>query len=556
MEKIPPFNLVDRPWIGGVRSSGDVDEFSLRELFAQAPAIRELHDESALVTVSLLRVLLTIVMASDPWRGATKDERQDLWQEWWQARALPFTEIDAYLTKWHRRFELFDEALPWMQTGQLQMKESSPIERLAFEEVLGGVFSFPENSDWHAPSPALAARLILATQNFALGFGKSSVASIGGRAVDPPYSADAPLLRGLTVWHGGANLCETLLLNLAPTALIAEDKPSWELDAPHDLRDELDGKTRRSHPVRGPLDGFTLHARLLRLLPEMRDEHTVVPRVFFTQGRSLGKGEERFSDPMKLYFASREGYLPLALSENKAAWRDSHALFRGAAKRSDTSRGLNAGRWLAQMVDEEQVSPAMLNSIHVVGLATEPGKAGNFLLGRYDRFTVPLALLNDEERIDMIEVALREAEEIGIALGKRFRVVARLFLAPDSDLPLDSKRPKPMQPDKKNVNNLCDAFDPRRAFWPRLEAHFYHYLRALCQSQTPAAVNDDWLDSVEREAKICFNEARAELGQQFRSYRTAAVSDGFFAPARAAQRPRPIARANPATPSVQGTLAF
>ena len=543
----PTFNLVDRPWIGALTASGEVREFTLREIFAQSNDVRELHDESPLIVVALLRVLLAIVMASAPWREANPKERRQLWRQWWQTRSLPLEQIDAYLSQWRGRFDLFDAQLPWMQTGQLEMKKSDAVARLSFEELLSGVFSFPENSVWQAPTPALAARLLLGTQNFALGFGKSSVATIGGGAVEPPYSADAPLLRGLTIWHSGATLCETLLLNLVPSERMDADKPSWELDAPHQLRDELVRGQRNSHAVRGPMDAFTLHARLLRLLPETQGGEVVVPRVFFTQGRSLGKGENRFYDPMKLYLAGKDGYLPLALSENKAAWRDSHALFRAAAKDKLESPGIDASRWLA--INVEAVSSDYRNRINIVGLATEPGKAGNFLLSRYDRFTVPLTLLRDEERINQIEVALREVEAVGQSLGARFRVVARLFLAPDCDLP------NAMQPDKKNVNNLCDAFDPRRAFWPRLEERFERYLNALVAAQTPQQATEAWLDEVEREAKQCFVAARNELGQQFRSYRTASVSDGFFAPERAKQKSEQ--KTNPPTnataPPVQNT---
>lgn len=520
----PTFNLIEEPWLRVLRPNGYVEELSLREVLAQAGEIRELADDSPLVNIAELRLLLAILHAC-AWRDDDLGEKRRKWTQWWNDRALPLNDIETYFKKWHSRFDLFEEKLPFLQTGGLEMKESSPIARLAFEENNSvQMFAFPENPIWENPSPAQAARLLLATQGFALGFGKSSKAKIGGVEIEPPYTADAPLLRGLTVWLTGANLLETLLLNLAPPKDdFPNDAPSWELDAPHELRDKQVGKTRRSTPVRGVMDSFSFHARLIRLLPEIENEQVVVQNLYFTQGRSIT--DDQHFDPMKVYIASKkEGVFALSLSENRAAWRDAAAIFHTPA----TGHPCRAVEWIAEQAELEQVESHHLYRLHAVGLATEPGKAGKFLLWRHDRMPAPVSLLRDANSAGRIAQATADAEEVADHLEDRFRWVAKTFDAPSIDQEVIKKHKSDA------VNKLVNAFDPCRAFWTSLEAPFHDYLRRL--PQEPEAALSDWQQMLEREAQSCFAASRRALGTSPRALRTAAISDVFRTKAHRAQR--------------------
>lgn len=521
----PKFNLIEEPWVRVLRPSGEVEELGLREVLAQAGEIRELADDSPLVNVAVLRLLLAILHAG-AWREDDLDDKRDKWAQWWSTRALPLEELEAYFTKWRNRFDLFDEKFPFMQTGELDMKEASPIARLAFEENNSvQMFAFPENPVWENPSPAQATRLLLATQGFALGFGKSSKAKIGGVEIEPPYTADAPLLRGLSVWLTGANLLETLLLNLAPAdpEESPEDAPSWELGAPHELRDKQVGKERRSTPVRGVMDSFSWHARLIRLLPEIENGQIVVRSTYFTQGRSIT--DALHFDAMKVYIPSKkEGVFALSLSENRAAWRDASAIFCTP----DEGYPCRAVEWIAEQAELEQVERDRLYRLHAVGLATQPGKAGKFLLWRHDRMPAPVSLLADPNGASRIALATKEAEEMANQLYGRFKEVAQLFDAPNKDQK-DAKGPNP-----DAVANLIAAFDPRRTFWARLETPFHEYLRHLPKDHEEALQR--WCDTLETEAKKCFNASRNALGTSPRALRTAAVSDVFRTKTRRAQR--------------------
>ncbi len=568
------FNLVDERWIPIVLASGEPAEVSLRELFADPAAIRDLHDDSPLVTVSLLRLLLTIVMAAQPWRGAGAPKRKKLWREWWPNKTLPLAQINAYLDEWHGRFDLFDAQHPWMQTPTLTV-EGAPdsILRLCFEEWFAGAFSFPENTMWQSVSSALAIRLLLATQSFSKGLGISSDAKIHGKFLPIPDNADAPTLRGVTIWHSGKNLQETLLLNLFPSEHLSLDCPSWEADAAYEWRDRslaedtgrigIKQDKRKRKPVespKGPMDIFTWQSRLLRLLPGIENSQLVVRDVYFTQGRSLENvmGQVSFFDPMKLYIQSDEGFRKLSLDADKATWRDVHAFLQVARRESGGEHGLAATRWLAESGMVENHQQIKLN---VVGLATLPAKDGKqakaakFLLWRHDTFNLPMVFLQNEERANRVKLALINAESLGKDLYRKIHDLVYVFFYPNSETNrYEEAKGKMKKEERKKVDKLADAFDPRRAFWPRLEARFERFLRELAASDDLHAPVESWLDDIEGEARRCFRESRAQLGDQFRSYRGAVISDFFQTPARFQQTPKKNSSA-PA-PASQGTLAL
>ena len=76
---MPEFNLVDQPWIPCLqRDGGKPQELSLRDTLIGAHEIRELFDNSPLVTVSLHRLLLAILHRN--FGPASFGEWKELWQ--------------------------------------------------------------------------------------------------------------------------------------------------------------------------------------------------------------------------------------------------------------------------------------------------------------------------------------------------------------------------------------------------------------------------------------------------------------------------------------------
>jgi CRISPR system Cascade subunit CasA len=87
-------------------------------------------------------------------------------------------------------------------------------------------------------------------------------------------------------------------------------------------------------------------------------------------------------------------------------------------------------------------------------MATEPGKAGKFLLWRHDRLPLPPALLTNLDLVGRIRNANEDADLIADEMRRRFALVARTFIAGERDGGL--------KPDPDDVKALVSKFDPRR----------------------------------------------------------------------------------------------
>jgi CRISPR system Cascade subunit CasA len=500
------FNLITQPWIPVLRDDGSFGELGLREVLIQSPHLREVAHDSPLFVASIYPLLTAIMHRVLP--GQTDREREAEWRRIWDRKKFSDADveaIDAYFARWGDRFDLFHPRFPFYQVAGLEMNEASALRRLAMEENNApALFANDADPDWQSPSPALAARLLVTIQNFALGFGKSSRAKIAGEGIEPPYSADGPLLRGLTVWASGDTLFQTLMLCLTPHELPEDDVPCWELDDPYKLRDELVNGKRKTTAPRGVCDLLTLQSRLVRLLPEEQNGAVIVPRVFFTQGRSLEKdaaGRPTFH-PLKLYTDSKkEGFSVLSLSENRAIWRNAHTLLSSKA-RSQHKRNLLG--WMERLkTDEDVFDEEFRPNLNVVGMATEPGKAGKFLLWRHDRLPLPPALLVDPDLVGLVKSANEDADRfVAEEMRRRFALVARTFIV--------GARDGGNKPDPDDVKAFVNKFDPRRAFWALLEDHFYRLLERLPEQRDVALEN--WENDVQQTAQDCLRAACNALG--------------------------------------------
>ena len=303
------FNLVDEPFIPVQKSDGTFLELSVSETLEQAPNIIELADPSPLVTIALHRVLLAVLHAA--YRGPkNKKERVAIRQ----AGQFDRTKLDAYMQKWHDRFDLFHATHPFLQRAGFKTKEPSGVNRLAQELSRGNNAAlFDHTIDDPPPTftPAQAARALIAEQAFAVGGGKS----------DTGNTTHAPLVSGAVVLAKGENLFETLWMNLTvydndvrPMASDGTDLTNWERKpkAPHEQSTEPSGY----------LDCLVWPARTILLHPEELDGATVVRRASYAQGRKFAPKSTDFQDPMIAYFRTDEGHKPVRFNEFRDLWRD------------------------------------------------------------------------------------------------------------------------------------------------------------------------------------------------------------------------------------------
>lgn len=490
-------------------SSGGVREVGIREALLRAHELGEIQCESPLATVAVLRLLLAVL-----YRACGPEGIED-WLTLWDAKTLPAEQITKYLNA-QDGFDLFGPK-PFLQVGGMTMKEAAPLAALATEEATGNNPTLFDHSSDDVPGacpPARAARMLLAAQAFALGFGKAAEAVLDGRTFPRPYLADAICLRGVTLWLSGRNLRETLLLNLVPGERKKDDLPAWELADPTERLDRVggDGK-RQSVRAKGTADRYVWQSRMVRLLPEADG---TVRRAYFTQGREADKSP---GDPMKVYVSDEKvGLYALNLNAEKAAWRDLHSFLSLGRKASFTILAFTA-----RLVEQEGVLKRdSLARLNVVGLATDPGKAGKFLLWRHDRMSLPAVFLADETLMDHLELGLKDAEDVAREARSRMYVVAQRFLPPEGN------------PDPKDVASLTDVLNPQQAFWARLEAHFPRFVNDLPKGASAALAA--WHENVEQEAARALRESCRQLGESPRAMKaTARVGFSFVADRRKLQ---------------------
>ncbi len=504
------FNLIDEPWIPCIDLQGRGVEYGIRDTLLKAHELREIYDNSPLVTVAIHRLLLALL-----YRAHEGPCDFQTWMVLFRNAGFDQYKLTGYLNKHRNRFNLVDDNYPFFQMAKLEMKKPVSVARLATECASGNnatLFDHTFDKEEIAWSAAQAARWLVGCQSFALGFGKSSKATINGAEETLPYSADAIALRGMNIWLQGATVFDTLMINLTPTD--DNSLPPWELNDSHKYRDKLSGKIRKQISCFGFVDRFTWQSRLVRLLPC----DGVFSRMYSTQGRSSDKSS---GDPMKVYRISKEeGISALPLSSDKAAWRDAHSILTIPPGNSKEQRP-ECFNLFARARFDGAIPPEKDFRVQVVGLASARNKAGKFLLWRHERMPVLVEILNDMNLIEQLGVLLQNAEQAASELNHRTRRIAKLYLKPDGQ-----------KPDKDEVTNVAESIDPCPAYWARMEKHFLALLEHLPEDWDNAnegwkpdaeqMATNTWREQVKKEAMQALEESTRSLGTTARAIQAVA----------------------------------
>lgn len=486
------YNLIDEPWIPCITLDGQYCELGLRGVLTQAPELREIRDNSPLVTGALYRLLLAILHRCF---GPRSDKA---WLDLWNACEFDSSVFDAYFQKWHHRFDLFDPARPFYQNTEEEVREakSHPVAALAHELASGNnatLFDHSVSKVSRPVKPADAARLLTAIQNYALGGG-----------VSKPFNLrHAPLVGGAWILHVGNNLFETLLLNMLvitrddPIPSTSKDLPVWELDVPSQATERL---------PHGYLDYLTWQSRRVIL---GRAEDGRVVSIQMLQGDAVQS--DGFFDPMMILFCRdpSKGFLPLKFREGRAMWRDSYAFFSNQAE--VVRRPLTAEQ-LARIQEAE--SPVGLEgaTVHVFGVCSDQAKV-NFW--RHEQFPLPTRYLRDQALVGDLQHALSYAEDAGKALRTAVRNLAiDLLVVLDG---LDRK------PDRGAVSQLADSLSCEGHYWARMETPFYRTFIAL--AETPEHVDatiKEWREAIRETAREVFELSVRGMEESARGLRAVA----------------------------------
>lgn len=526
------FDLLTDDWIPCMNAAGRIEDYSIRSALEESAAVCAVEHESPLVRLSTLRLLLAFCyrVASATGKPVSSfrnwQKVRDAWKD-----GVPPSEIDQYLDQYgcRDRFRLFDEKYPFFQVAGLACqgnKQPEPATRLAFEQFAGTPASLWEHEP-KVPSIKEAALYLITCQAFGASASNTSNAMVGGLEYSPTGRTFAPAYTGCIVWPEGANLLETLLLNLVDYDLTDTDLPIWEKPLTvHALRSRQPQKARqgdldeagkqikigkklenyKAAVPTGPVQLFTWPSRAVLL---SKPENGTVATVHFTQGLAL---RDDPVDPMKAY--NLEGR-PIGLQRHKAAWRDLHSLLEMAPNRNRTVMALSHAT-------RSGLGPVRLN---VAGIA-RGDEAAKILFWRHERMPLSPALLADANLIERLGALLKNAEQAGFELNGRARRIAKLYLVPEAESP-DGR-----QADKDEVTRVAESIDPRPAYWARLEKHFFALLENLpadwdteCDDWKPdgqQGATNTWREHVKNEARRALEESVRALGTTSRAIQAVA----------------------------------
>ncbi|MFI6984195.1 type I-E CRISPR-associated protein Cse1/CasA [Embleya sp. NPDC050154] len=348
MEAPQAMNLFDEPWIPvrWLPGHDGPESVGFRGLLERCQHIEALDVPLAAAQSALLRVLYALtarVTKLDQERrhhedqgNQDQDDRdqddRDRNGDWMHRRAhilkdcaLPQNGIDKYVSRWHERFFLFDDATgrPWLQDSRLadECTESTGVNKLVMTRPSGNNhswFGHVRDSAPHPPSAATAVPYLLMWHYYGAP-GKCTARALHGERISE--AKRGPLFSSLSYHPEGESLLVTLLAGLVRpgTEVRREEDPCpWERDEP------TDPAGAPPVPV-GPCGWWTDTSRhALLLQPDARRERVTDARITWAY-RLPGA----FDDPYLIWERRLDKNKPgeeirtaRRAKANRALWRD------------------------------------------------------------------------------------------------------------------------------------------------------------------------------------------------------------------------------------------
>lgn len=456
------------------------------------------------------------------------------WHTLWNARQFDAERVQRYLTdpRWRARFDLFDARRPFYQTPAMEDTEPVSVAKLSIERASGNNITLFDHttSDTAAFTPAEAARYLVAFQLYAMGGG-----------VSQPFNfTDGPLARDYTTLVRGRTLFETLMLNLlrydddaAPFRRpMADDSAWWERE--RELEPDKEGTTPR-----GYCDYLTWQSRRVHLLYD--EDAGMIRRCQVRQNLKLSPMATGL-DPFKAYRQdAKRGAVSRRLSEEKAVWRDSHALVEESANEGSRPEIF---QWLTELFPARYPAPARSFDFEVIGYLTD-GPQGAVILWRRERLPLPMRYLAPEGKAlrDELSGGLKAAEEVSRLLGVGYIPVKDEAGKPKSSpspvwvlarelLTMSSQR----TPDREDITKLADHFTAARTYWAALELPFRQFMRDLAKEPAQGQALDDhyheeldhWKQEIRVIVKCTFEDLVVALESDAQSLRAVALAQRRF----------------------------
>ena len=441
------------------------------------------------------------------------------------------TAFDAYFGRWHRRFDLFDEEYPFYQWPGLDFAAMVPIAKLTHELASGNnatLFDHTTEQAGSSFSPGMAARYLVAQQNYAVG-GLVSFAK-GEDPVRYKSAFGAPLVRGAMILVKGESLFRTLLLNLCRYDGMEEpfaadqrdgDLPAWERKSPVAIEE------RRPYGYR---DLLTWQSRRIRLHPEQSSSGITVDYAVIMKGNQFADGFRRETAEVMQAFkilpkpsAGQDPWQPVGFREDRALWRDSLAFMQSLPGEGQRPRILT---WLDQLAEEEMIERGDRIPLDLYGMNTDKAKV---LFWRQERLTLPLTYLDDrsKELRTTLAVEIDKAETVAQALQAATRELAKLLLAPEADV-------GGRAPAGEDQGKLAARLAEGRTYWSRLGAPFSTLLGDLPDAEAGKGEGEtsppvqQWRRELRQAVNVAFRVMTGGLDNSARSLKAVAGAERIF----------------------------
>ncbi|MFC4486042.1 type I-E CRISPR-associated protein Cse1/CasA [Tepidiphilus baoligensis] len=397
MNHLARYNLIDESWIPVRFLDGRSAHVGLAAVFREAHAIRDLDEPNPANRIALYRVLLAILHRAlgARFKSWGLQERRR-----WRREGLPSDAVLDYLEHWRERFWLVHPEHPFMQVAVIkgipavEKNRKSPFY-LTMAGNDGFLFEHRLMHEGHWPG---VLRDMLGLFCFVPGK-KVRVLKESEKA--------GPLANSAAFMALGANLGETLLLNLGSGTSGSDDLPAWEKPPPS-IQDLVAPATLAA----GPNDRYTRQSRGVLLDV---DDAGMVREIRFSAGIALLE-DPHAPDPMVAQSVGKskdgEKIVRTRFNGGRALWRDLPSITADAKKTAPAVL-----RHAAEITDDSEV-------LHVLaaGLASDQGKLERV---RMELLRLPHALL----AIEGVAAAFRKDVTHAEALYDKLHALAARVVA-------------------------------------------------------------------------------------------------------------------------------
>jgi CRISPR system Cascade subunit CasA len=476
------FNLIDQAWIDCMNLGGKPVKAGLAETLTCSHQLRGLSYDLPLAGGAILRLLLAIL------QRVFSLPDLEAWENQWRVGCWPEGPLIEYLSRWRYRFDLFDEEYPFYQTGDIQV-EARNIATFLPGNSAGDFYHHAVGDPEFYISPPEAARWLVVNQ----AFGLPGICHPQKKL----FFSGAPGVSGVMFFIEGDNLFQTLSLNLlrynpeAPDSLLRQtkdDRPAWEREDPY--------QPERAYPL-GFLDYLTWQNRKIKLVPEMRNGDMVVAKVKVEPGLRMA-GD--VPDPqMHLRKTEAGGLRPLQFREGRSLWRDSASLFQFT---NQDFRPPLSIQQADRLVAEGILEPSSRIRILALGMASNQAKVEFY---REEHLPFPAAFLENPDIVADLDLAIQQCENARKKLWGAVRMLARLLLSPESDLPGGR------QPDNGDISKLMNHWGYDNVYWGALETPFWRLMVDLPLEREAALLQ--WQKTIKRAAWRALDQARRLAGE-------------------------------------------